>query len=412
MLTRELAIAEFDSGEMRPDRLTRKKHGQYLGLAESMLRIYRHGTGRMRQELRSSVHQIFVNQLDCPTRRIDAFCKLLDERSTYDKDKRGNAAALRQRVFRLAANRHPLVKSPDGLFEADETVVKQEIATEIGKSWLEIEQELFADVIQFHRLKSFAGYNSAQELLARYNVAQTQAVLYDAVSMTIWATEDYKQILRYAKLARLMHAIERKSDGTYVIQFDGPVSVLKQTRRYGVAFAKFLPALLTCSHWKMKAIIKHRRSNWQNQFALTPADGLTSNMAGAELFDSKLEEKFANTWGESPRNGWRLVREGEILFKDQKVFVPDFLFVHQSGQRVLMEVVGFWTPEYLQAKRATLEMFSEHQILLAISNSIQWPDDALHQNEALVFRYKTSIKVSDVLDRLQNFLNVSPPKRQ
>ena len=270
-----------------------------------------------------------------------------------------------------------------------------------AKSWFQIERELFSDVMQFHRLKSFEGYESAQTLLARYNVAQTQAVLYDAVSMVVWAREDFKSILRYAKLARLMHTIERKPDGTYLIKFDGPISVLKQSRRYGVAFAKFLPALLSCSGWKMKAVIQHRRSNWQNQLCLTPDDGLTSNVKPAELFDSCLEENFASKWGDEPREGWRLVREGEVLFKNQKVFIPDFLLIHDSGQRVMMEVVGFWTPDYLESKQKTISTFSNHQILLAVSDSLEWPDMVGTNASEMVFNYKTVIKVSEVLQRLK-----------
>ena len=158
---RELAIAEYDSGQIKPDRLTRTRHSHYSSLAESMLSIYRNGVGRMRQQLRTSIHRLFENELDCPTRRIDAFCKLLDERATYDKDKRGKAAELRKKVFRLAAVKHPLVTSPDRLFESSEQVVKQQIANELGMSWGQIERALFADVMQFHRLKEFEGYASA-----------------------------------------------------------------------------------------------------------------------------------------------------------------------------------------------------------------------------------------------------------
>ena len=129
-----------------------------------------------------------------------------------------------KRSFALAAEKHPLVTSPDRLFESSEQIVKQQIADELGMSWGQIERALFADVMQFHRLKEFEGYASAAELLARYNVAQCQAVLYDAVSMVVWAREDFKLILRYAKLARLMHTIQRRSDGTYLISLDGPTS--------------------------------------------------------------------------------------------------------------------------------------------------------------------------------------------
>ena len=374
-----------------------------------MLNVYRNGVGQMRQQLRASVHGLFDGEHECPTRRIDAFCKLLDERSIYEKDKRGNAAALRKRVFRMAGAKHPLVASPDRLFESGELKVKRQIADEIGKSWPQIERELFADVMQFHRLKEFDGYLSGAQLLARYNVAQAQAVLYDAVSMVVWASQDFKLVLRYAKLARLMHSIERKLDGTYLFRFDGPVSVLKETRRYGVAFAKFLPALLSCQGWKMQAVIQHRRSNWKNQFHLLPADGLTSNVKPVDLFDSKIEENFVTKWGDEPRSGWTLIREGEILFQNQKVFVPDFLFVHQSGLRVPMDVVGFWTPEYLEAKQKTLATFSNHRIILAIANSIHWPiketpdlTNVGGKSCGLAFRYKTAIKVTDVLQRLES----------
>ena len=64
--------------------------------------------------------------------------------------------------------------------------------------------------------------------------------------MTVWASDDFKTILRYAKLARLMHTIVRTGEGRYRFRFDGPASVLRHTRRYGAAMARFLPALIAC----------------------------------------------------------------------------------------------------------------------------------------------------------------------
>jgi predicted nuclease of restriction endonuclease-like RecB superfamily len=224
--------------------------------------------------------------------------------------------------------------------------------------------------------------------------------------MTVWAGDDFKTILRYAKLARLMHTIERQSSGQYVFRFDGPSSVLRPSRRYGVAMAKFLPALLACRDWRMQATIRHRRSNWQNLFRLSPADGLQSHLPSRNEFDSALEENFANRWGTEPREGWSLIREGEVLHSNQKVFVPDFVFQHQSGLRVLMEVVGFWTPEYLAAKLKTLRVFQDRNILLVISNTLDLPgdeaQDATYRKLTVdSIRYKTSIRIDDVLDRLR-----------
>src|SRR5262245_34548546 len=103
MLTREQAIAEYDfaRGVIVPDRLTMKAHVRYLAYAERMLEVYRRGTGRMRSELHRAVADVFAGEDDCPQRRIDAFCKLLDDAGQFERDRRGQAAALRKQVFRL-----------------------------------------------------------------------------------------------------------------------------------------------------------------------------------------------------------------------------------------------------------------------------------------------------------------------
>ena len=83
MLTREHAIAEYDfaRGRLVPDRLTRRKHEHYQTYARRMLKVYETGIGETRRDLHRSVQGIFAHEEDCPTRRIDAFCKLLDDAS-------------------------------------------------------------------------------------------------------------------------------------------------------------------------------------------------------------------------------------------------------------------------------------------------------------------------------------------
>lgn len=398
MLTRELAIADYENGQIIPDRLTRKNHRQYVDYAERLLHVYRMGVGRTRQELHRAVWSIFGQEEDCPRRRIGAFCKLLDDVSTYQRDRGRKAAALRREVFHLAAACHPLVRSVDRLFDHQELEVKRQIAAQLGRSWDEIEEELFSDVIAFHRLASFEGYPDAAALLARYNVAQVQAALFDAVSLVVWATEDYKTILRYAKLARLMHTITRMVDGRYYFRFDGPASILRQTRRYGAAMARFLPALIACRGWRMHAVIRTRRRGKNVNLELSWLDGLSSHLPPPETFDSSVEETFAERWGPEKQEGWQLVREGEILHRGQKVFVPDFVFRHNDGRTVMMEIVGFWTPEYLQAKLETLRAFPDQPILLAVAERV---GHRMSELPVAAIPFKTSLSVKDVVERLR-----------
>jgi len=398
MLTSEHAIVEYESGRAVPDRLVTGKHRHYPQYAQRMLEIYRNGIGRQRRELHRQVEAVFAEEPDCPIRRIQAFCKLLDDKSVYQTDPRGQAAQLRLKVFSLAAKLHPLVTAPDRLFEHAEAETKTKIAAQLGMPWPEIEAGLYADVMAFQRMESFEGYPDGPSLLSRYNVAQLQACLYRAESITVEATADFKTILRYAKLARLLHEIRPLGPSRYRITFSGPASILRETRSYGVNFARFLPALLACKGWRMSAIIQ---TPWKTKarLELSDRDGFKSHLPSAEEFDSTVEEAFAAKFGPE-RDGWRLIREGEVLHQGQSAFVPDFVFRHQDGTQVLMEIVGFWTPEYLASKRQTLRHFRERRILIALPERSVREDAAVGDN---VILYKTALKLQPVLEALERF---------
>lgn len=396
MLTSDQSIVEYKAGQAIPDRLTQSTHRHYVEYAERMLSTYHSGRGRQRRELHRQIETLFADEPDCPVRRIQAFCKLLDDRSLYQSDLPGNAAKLRMNVFLRAARLHPLVEQPDRLFEHEEQKTKLQLAGEIALSWNEIESNLYADVLSFQRLERFEGYPNAPALLSRYNVAQLQACLYRAQKMIVTATDDLKTILRYAKLAKLLHGIVRVDPSNYRITFSGPASVTHQTRRYGVNFAKFLPALLACKGWRMTATLK-TPWNMTARLNLADGDGFISHLPSPDEFDSKLEESFAAKFGPE-RNGWRLLREGEILYDHQETFVPDFTFRHEDGTQIFLEIVGFWTPEYLEHKRRKLQKFRHWNLLMAV------PEKSLREGARIgenVLVYKTALKFEPILDALE-----------
>jgi hypothetical protein len=403
MLRSEHAILTFDSGTAHPDRLSQSRHGHYLDYARRMLTVYESGTGQIRRDLHQSVNNIFISEPDCDRRRIAAFCKLLDDRAEFEKDARGNAAALRLRVFTLAAKYHPLVLEQQFVLEHAEHEVKNRIAAEVGQPWPQIAAALYRDVIDFQPLKSFESYPDPQALLSRYNVAQLQACLHRAESLTVTASGDFKTILRYAKLARLLHVIRRCGADSYRFDLSGPASVLQETRRYGVNFARFLPALLACNDWTLRAKL---RTPWGAvaTLLLSDKDGLTSHLPPPDAFDSSVEESFATAFGVE-RDGWKLLREAAVLHHGQTTFVPDFLFRHVDGREVYLEIVGFWTPEYLESKRETLRMFRKHQILLAVAErSMRKKDEIPHG----VIVYKKAIDSGDVVRMLESIKYPEP----
>jgi len=399
MLTSEHAIVVFEGRRACPDRLDRGRHGHYLELAGRMLAVYRSGTGSTRRELHRSIEGIFSEEAECPLRRIRSFCKLLDEAGEYRGDPKGRAAELRLKVFGFAADSHPLVRHPDRMFETGETEVKREISELVGRPWLDLSAELYADVMDFQILESFEGYEGgAEELLSRYNVAQLQACLYRAESVTVVASGDFKTILRHAKLAGLMHEIVRLGPSKYRMELSGPASVLTVTRRYGVSFARFLPALLSCRGWSLRALV---RTPWRTraELRLSSRDGYRSHLPAPAEFDSTVEEAFARKFGQQ-RDGWKLERESEIVHRGQQAFFPDFVFRHEDGTEVMLEIVGFWTPEYLEAKRELLRRLRPARLLVAVAEKSLRRGARVPEGFLV---YKTRLKIAPVLEALERF---------
>jgi predicted nuclease of restriction endonuclease-like RecB superfamily len=128
--------------------------------------------------------------------------------------------------------------------------------------------------------------------------------------------------------------------------------------------------------------------------------GLSSQASTGFEFDSKIEETFAAKWHTTPETApWRLYRETEILHCGQSIFLPDFVFQHPDGRRVLMEIIGFWTPEYLRHKQEVLSQFRNERIILAVAHSVR---DQFQANDAhRLIEFKTALSVHNVLSALQ-----------
>ena len=325
--------------------------------------------------------------------RVEAVIDLLDDAATYEWP-RGTAQGTRRiRVFARAAAAHPVL---------DQQVRRSllgDLLDSIPGTDDEAVARLYADYPEFHRLVAFPGDYPPEALRHDYDLAQAQALLYDASRIEVRAHRDFKHIVQYARLSRLLHRVRRAAGGGYHLFFDGPTSVLRRTHAYGVDFAKFLAALVQAQEWQLSAeIVLHKRAR-PFRFALSSSDGLRSQVPPPRLFDSGLEQAFASKFG-SMRHGWRLHRETMLLEAGEHLVVPDFVFVHEDGTEVALEIVGYWTPEYLAEKFAKLARITGVHLIVAVRK--QWALKAgAPPPGALLFN--TRILLRDLMPRLNEF---------
>lgn len=287
--------------------------------------------------------------------------------------------------------------------EIDRQTILDEIAGEIGLSADQIEEELYADLPQEQRLIRFATVCDSEAIIARYNMELARGLLYWAERLTIDIEDSYQDVIRYIKLCRLMHTITRRDRG-YRIKLDGPLSLLRVTKRYGLKMAVFLPALALCRTWRMEAIIVKRGERLI--YSLDDRSGLISHFRRFPLFDSKLESDFAADFEktfEQSAYGWSLFRADAVIpVGRNEVMIPDFTLRNQSGMEVYLEIVGFWTPEYLNKKIAKVREAKLDNLILAVSKQLAL--SKMEAEELNVLWFGKKLLAIDVLERVNLLL--------
>jgi predicted nuclease of restriction endonuclease-like RecB superfamily len=407
MLTAALRVYHWDrrASSISSDRL----EDATLPVLARTLAVYRERVGETRGRVRNAARLALEG---LRPDRVEPVVKLLDDVATYEWPAPARCAGRRVEVFEAAAGRHPLL---------DPAVAGGLLAEALGApapGQDEAVALLYADYPEFHRLVGFPPEYSAEALRADYDLAQAQALLYSATTVTVEARADFKRVLRYARLARLLHRVERirapsaggagravsspsarDGDG-YRFVLDGPNSVLRRTRAYGVDFARFLAALVRLRGWRLQAEIELRRGWRPLAFTLTSADGLGRGGAPPPEFDSELEAALGRKFGRE-RGGWRALREAAVLDLGRgSLLVPDFVFRHEDGTEVVLEIVGYWTPEYLADKLRRLSAVRGVNLLVAVPRALALRAGGL---PATVLPFKRRLLLRELLPRLEAF---------
>ncbi|MEO1692791.1 MAG: DUF790 family protein [Cyanobacteria bacterium J06631_6] len=315
---------------------------------------------------------------------------------------------LRQKVFAEAAKTVALPSQRSSTLDAILHQLSDELQRPVSRG--EIETGLYADLQENRILTQFEA-PVPKSLLHRYNLSQVQGVFYRASSVVINAHRndpgEYKLLFRYIKLFQLMAYIEGDADTGFTLTMDGPASLFKASTRYGLALAKMIPALLHVTKWSLQAKLQNRDQYSGNvrtgKFVLeSDRCGLVSHYPPGKPYDSMLEASFAKSWAKA-KTEWRLEREVDLIPLPGSVMIPDFRLVHPDGREYLLEIVGYWRPEYLQKKFYQVRNGDTENLILAVSERLNLDKAGVKftdlPNKLIWFKHKLNAKaVLEILD--------------
>jgi|ERR1043166_2729660 predicted nuclease of restriction endonuclease-like RecB superfamily len=369
MLTADLALSWQRGDQIKP-RYINAEDEEHLREAEDLIALFAEHEGRARGVLEESLQEYVGTGTDYKTLR--GLIKLLTDRCEFETAAPAEPPEIRRALFLKARATHPVVSA-----EARAQVIA-EAARELLCEPEALAGSLYADLPENQKLTHFETISPA-ELLDLYNVAQAQALLYRSVEMRLWlepqGAEGYREIFGAIKAYRLIHSVRGSAASGYEVRLDGPVSIFQRSQKYGIQMAVFLPALLLCRGWRMRAEIQAKRGSVA-YFELTSRQTrLRSHYTSVEPYANPVIEKLAASW---PREGgWTLEKSSEVVALGDSAFIPDFTLKHASGARVHLEVLGFWTPEHLRERLLEFEHAGLKHFILAAWDELRGSRDPM-----------------------------------
>ncbi|GAB1544525.1 DUF790 family protein [Scytonema sp. NUACC21] len=397
MLPTDLLSYKQNGEEIIPKRL--KIDDKNLEIATELVGFFEKAVGASQGKLE---RQLLEFEGDTPDYRMKRGLAYILKSSfcTFEVVSPLEPQMLRERVFALAAKSVPSRELTEVTLQTIANELSRELEREVVIS--QVRDGLYADLAENKILTAFDA-PKPQDLLHRYNLSQVQGVFYKASQLTINAHRNvpgqYKLLFRYLKLFQLMSYIEGDADHGFTITIDGPTSLFTPSTRYGLAIAKLIPALLHVTKWSLSSTLQTRdvyTNTWKTgRFTLNSDCGLVTHYPPGKPYDSMLENSFADKW-DSLKTDWVLEREVDLIPIPGSVMIPDFRLVHPDGRSFLLEIVGYWRPEYLQKKFSQVRRAQCQNLILAISERLNLE--------------KAGVKLQDVPARIVWFKDKLLPK--
>ena len=441
MLTADLARSRTTGDAIKPLFIDPTDEN-YRETARELIALFDAHLGEPKGDLEDAIDELTVADTDYKI--VQGLAKLLLDECEFEVMSPVEPHEIRQHLFEKANERYPVVRQPTLGDDTQKIEVYSAVADELDISLEACYRGMYADLEENKRLvqigtRTADQYAGAGEqstttttltgssdgeyehtdltvdwLVTRYNLALAQAVLYDATEMRIRVWDHFGTVFSYVKLFGLMHRIypidsdgkrvERtdRADG-YEAILDGPASLFSQSQKYGIRLANFLPALPLCDRWEMTAtVLIDETAGETRQLRLDDTDGLDSHYSTGRQFDSDLEQTLAQKW-ERATTDWELLRENDVFDLGDEVMIPDFAIEHPDGRRAILEIIGFWTPEYLESKLKKIRQADAENLLVAVSEQLDCSNNDFGDTSERVLWFKTGIHVYDLVELAEEY---------
>jgi len=292
----------------------------------------------------------------------------------------------RAALFRAASASH----APRG-------AVLASVAASFAVSPVELDRALFADLAAERRVAAAPASFSAARLARDANLAIVVSLVRRASHVRITARGKERALIGHARFVGLICRASRLGSASegIVLDVSGPFALFRHSELYGRALASLIPRLVNCDEFELSATCSLGRTSRLSSLSLRSGDPIG---AGEHLLpERRLERKFERDFRRAAPD-WELIREPAAISFGETLIFPDYELVHrhQPERRWRLEIVGFWTAEYLLEKLRRLRAAGIDDIVLCVDQRRECAESTLPADQRVV-PYETSIDAGAVL---------------
>lgn len=362
---------------MIPHFLREADHPWLLALVEAYDRFVGHRRRELDEHLRIPL------RVPCPRHKLAIASRVLDRLFPHEPPGPLAPREARDAVFEAAA------------FGGGRREVLSRLADRLGTTPAELDEALFADLPGERRLAPPPEALDPGELALRANLDIAQSLLRRSSCVTIDLTGHARAIIRQAKWVGLIVTVRSGERGFQArIEVSGPLALFRRTLVYGRALAGLVPQLVWCDAFRLAAEL--RLDDRPLQLQLRSGDPIFPAKAPRK-FDSRVEARFFRDFGRAAPD-WDLVREPAPVVAGKTLIFPDFAIRHRRrpGRCWLLEILGYWTPEYVASKLRHLRTAKRRDLILCVDEDRQCSERDLPLDTPII-RYRRRVDPRDVL---------------
>ncbi len=278
-------------------------------------------------------------------------------------------------------------------------------ARELGVEAEALEASLFADLESERRVSPLPDDLTPERLALEANLMLVRAWLRRAVRVRIAAWGNTRALIRQAQLAGLLCVVRRQppseSHEGIALEISGPFALFRHTELYGRALSALVPRAAWCDRFELVAECALGRGPETAKLLVRSGDPIA---VAHEVTKNgrRLESRFERDFRRRAPD-WDVVREPRALEAGGTLVFPDFELIHrrEPERRWLLEIAGFWTPEYLATKLQRLQSAGIDRLVICIDERRGCSDSGMPDGARIV-RYKNRIDPERVLSILRS----------